>query len=361
MRKNRKVFPLVIVITLFINYNMGYSQTGDFLDILYAAPEDASRYADGYFSPIFKGLGYGFNNGWYQTAKPHQTLGIDLSFSINLAYVPEEDLTFSFENSDYEVFQLASGTQADVPTAFGSDNESDLHLFQVTEDQILPPGSQTGQDLVVAEFLSPKGADLEEELGFSAVPSPIIQLGIGIVKNTDLKIRYVPDVVSKDVDYSIWGIGILHDVGQWIPVINQAPLDLSVFGAYSSMSADIFFEPQPNFPGADQSISTSIKGYTVEALISKKISLLTLYGGLGYNSAKTNFDLLGTYNVTYSNPGLPQAYTITYEDPIHLDTNEGSVRATGGLRLQFAVFTLHGQYTFNGYNILNFGFGFTFR
>jgi len=37
------------------------------------------------------------------------------------------------------------------------------------------------------------------------------------------------------------------------------------------------------------------------------------------------------------------------------------MRVTGGIRLQLAIVTLHANYTFNGYNLLNTGIGFTFR
>ncbi len=327
-----------------------YSQSGDFLEILYSGPEDASRYADKYFEPIFKGLGYGFNNGWYNTAKAHQTLGFDITLSANLAFVPESDNYFTFKNEDFLIARLETGTEAQTPTLFGPDEVGPL--MEVKDDA-------TG--LTIARFAGPRGAGFKDATGFQAVPSPIIQVGIGVIKNTEIKVRYIPDVARKDADYSVWGIGIMHDVGQWIPVIKKAPLDISIFGAYSKLSTTVRFDPLEEFPGENQRFSSTINGYTLEALVSKKISFFTLLAGIGYNSAKTNFDLLGTYHVTYGNPALPEDFIITYEDPIKLDTNENSARLTGGVRLQFAVVTLHAMYTFNGYNLLNVGLGFSFR
>jgi len=326
------------------------SQSGDILDILYSGPEDASRYADKYFEPIFKGLGYGFNNGWYNTAKTHQSLGFDITISANLAFVPEKDNYFTFRNEDFLVTELETGTEAQTPTLFGPDEIGPI--MEVRDDV-------TG--LTIARFAGPRGAGIENEIGFQAIPSPIIQVGIGVIKNTDIKVRYIPDVARKDADYSVWGIGVMHDIGQWIPVIKKAPIDLSLFAAYSRLNTTIRFDPLEEFPGENQRFSSSISGYTIEALVSKKISVITLLAGFGYNSAKTNFDLLGTYNVTYGNPALPEDYSVEFEDPIRLDTREGSARLTGGVRFQFAVVTLHTLYTFNGYNLLNVGFGFSFR
>jgi len=349
--KTRITFYLLsVIIIVLCPIGSVYSQSGDILDILYSGPEDASRYADKYFEPIFKGLGYGFNNGWYNTAKTHQTLGFDFTISANLAFVPEGDNYFKFRNEDFLITELASGAEAETPTLFGPDEMGPM--MRVRDES-------TG--LEIAQFAGPRGAGLEDELGFQAIPSPIIQVGIGVIKNTDIKLRYIPDVARKDADYSVWGIGVLHDIGQWIPVIKKAPIDVALFGSFSKLSTTIRFDPIEEFPGINQRFSSKINGYTIEALVSKKISVLTLLAGFGYNSAKTRFDLLGTYNVTYGNPSLPEDYIIEFEDPIKIDTNESSARLTGGIRLQFAIVTLHALYTFNGYNVLNVGLGFTFR
>lgn len=349
MKTSISLFSWVFIIFM-IPATPVYPQSGDFLELLYSGPEDASRYADKYFEPIFKGVGYGFNNGWYNTAKTHKTFGFDISISANLAFVPEVDNYFLFRNDDYLITTLESGTEAQTPTLFGPNEVGPL--MEVKDDA-------TG--LTVARFAGPRGAGFKEAIGFQAVPSPIIQVGLGVIKNTDIKLRYIPDVARKDADYSVWGIGIMHDVGQWIPVIKNAPINFSLFGAFSKLNTTVRFDPLEDFPGENQHFSTTISGYTVEALISKKISFLTLLAGVGYNSAKTNFDLLGTYQVTYGNPALPEDYMLTYENPIRLDTNESSPRVTGGVRLQFAVVTLHATYTFNGYNLLNVGLGFSFR
>ncbi|MBK7650901.1 MAG: hypothetical protein IPJ20_09335 [Flammeovirgaceae bacterium] len=48
-------------------------------------------------------------------------------------------------------------------------------------------------------------------------------------------------------------------------------------------------------------------------------------------------------------------------DPVNLDFSTSGPRITGGLRLKFAVFTLHGDYTLAKYNSLSAGFGIYVR
>jgi len=346
--KTRTLATLICLSTLIVFSNISASAQEGFLNILYGTPEDASRYANSYFAPIFKGLGYGFNNGWYNTAKTHKPLGVDFTISANLAYVPGGDEYFTFRNEDYEIMRVENGVEASTPTFFGlEENGPTINI----------PFDTMGQTLILASFNGPQGAGLKDRIGFNAVPSPILQLGIGAYKNTDIKIRYVPNISSNEFDYSVWGVGVMHDIAQWIPGLKKVPIDISIFGAYSSLSTNIQFDMDENFPGENQEISSKIKGYTIEAIVSKKISVITFFGAVGYNKATTSFNLLGTYDVTYNY--IPEP--ITFSDPIKLKTDESSMRFTGGLRLHLAVVTLHGMYTFNGYNLLNVGLGFTFR
>ena len=341
-------------VLLFIN--QGTAQNG-FFDLLNAGEKDASKYAGLYVAPIFKGFGYGFNTGWYTTAKPHKTLGLDISLSASLAYVPSSDQYFTFKNSDYSSLQLANGTEAKTPTLFGPN--------QPGPDVKVVDHNTTFGDVTLADFSAPKGAGLKKEIGFNAVPTPVLQLGIGLIKNTDLKIRYVPDF-SSSADYTMWGIGLMHDITQWIPVVDKLPIDISIFGCYSNLKVNWPMSANDtNFPGSNQALSTGIKAYSIEALISKKVSVLTVYAGIGYSKAKTYFNVLGTYELTY-NPTTPPpvGYTLptpVFTDPISVNTKNGGMKLTAGLRLQFAILTLHADYSLMGYNVLNTGIGFTFR
>ena len=352
---------LSVVLISCISLSPVKSQSSDNVqDILQAGIADANTYLDGYLDPMFQSLSYGMNSGWYNTAKPHKSLGFDLTITMNFATVPKGKEMFVFKNSEFSNMRLQSGTEDEVATFIGP-NEPGPTL------EVYDEGSINGTDysLVVAQFTAPGGTGITDyTAGMAAMPAPTINLGLGIVKGTDIKVRFVPDVLN-DVDYSIWGVGILHDWGQWIPVINKLPIDFALFGAYTKMNFTYMLQDNI-FPGSDQGIEYDQAGWTLEALVSKKIAVLTIYGGLGYNSASTETNLLGTYQVDLpAPPGAPPGYIppsyYVQEGDIRLDTSDGSVRATIGLRFKLSVFTLHGQYAYNGYNTISTGLGIAFR
>ena len=107
------------------------------------------------------------------------------------------------------------------------------------------------------------------------------------------------------------------------------------------------------------------KSYTVQALISKTIPVLTFFGGIGYNSSTTNYAINGSYYVdkAYANtslPGIPLLSPTTLKNPFNKDISTSGVRFTGGIRFKFGPVFLNTEYTyFNSTPLYSLAFGFT--
>src|SRR5690606_4708140 len=131
--------------------------------------------------PIMKGLGYGLNNGWYNTAKAHKSLGFDLTVTAHAVFAPKSSQYFLFSDKDYSNIKLANGESNQLPTAFGPSAAGPR--LEILDENGEPTGTS---------FNAVEGLGIKEEIGHNIVPVPMVQLGIGIVKNTDLKIRFIP-------------------------------------------------------------------------------------------------------------------------------------------------------------------------
>lgn len=317
------------------------TQAQDFDLYLEAGASDANKLLENYFAPAFKGFGYALNGGWLNTAKPHKSLGFDITVSTSLARVPDKDLLFSFVNSDYSNIQLRSGSSADLPTFFGPRTDPD----QLPE-LVINPGTDDE-----FRFTAPQGFDIEEEFQLNAVPAVMGQLGIGLFKNTELKIRWTPelDIDDEGSTFKLIGFGVLHDVKQWIPGLKLAPIDLSAFVGYTKMTTEYVIDANPSNL---QKGVFDVNGLVIQAMVSKQLSILTVYGGIGFNSATTNLSLLGDYDT--GTIDLPT-------DPIDFNFSTSSPRATVGLRLKLAILTLHADYTLQEYNLITAGVGLSVR
>ncbi|MCX8490902.1 MAG: hypothetical protein ORN54_07530, partial [Cyclobacteriaceae bacterium] len=184
---------------------------------------------------------------------------------------------------------------------------------------------------------------------------PIVQLGIGIIKNTDLKFRFVPQQKSNSVTFQMFGIGLMHDIKQHIPGLKRLPFDLSILAAYNTVSGTASLVSTSGVISTDGSLGYKLNSWVAQAIISKKVSVLTAYAGVGYGSVSSNVDITGSFVV----PATVGSFTV--KDPLALGLSNNSARLTAGLRLKLGPVYINGDYTLQKYNALTVGFGFAVR
>jgi len=317
-------------------------------DLLKGSIADATILLQGYISPAMKSLGSGLNQGWYNTAKPHDRFGVDLTISTSLMYIPPSEKFYLVDNTKLEKISLVqydgvnidpTNGSANVPTFFGPDRSPSYQVFH-----------NDGSSKIVD---GPGGIDIKDAIKIAdALPVPMYQLGFGFPKGFDIKLRFAPTITLGDFKFNLLGIGLMHDVGQYLPVVKALPVDISLLVGYTKIEVEQGLSGTTI--GQNQKGLLEFNSTTFQALVSKKISVLTLYGGVGYDMSKSNIAMQGTYDLD----GDDIAET---KDPVNLDFSVSSARATLGLRLKFAVFTLHTDYTFAHFNALNAGFGINVR
>ena len=349
MNKGKIVILLLMVIVTRGTY--AQIDLGTFLE---GGVEDANKLLENYFEPVFIGVGTGLAGSWYNTGKPHKLLGFDITVNANFAYVPTADQTFTFNNSDYENIKLSDGVSEELPTFAGSTLPAEnLPRLQFYDGPWDDAGST--EQLEVSALT---GLGLEETsypfVKSGAIPTAMVQLGIGLMKGTELKFRFFPERSfgdsSEEITAKLFGFGIMHDFKQWIPGLKKLPFDLSIFYGWSNLKTSMNIN-QDNNSNSDQQAVFNVKGSTFQIIASKKISLLTVYTGLGFISSSTGFQMLGEY----------ETETGTFNDPIDFEYNIGGAKLNFGARMKLLIFTIHAEYAFQKYNTFNLGFGLSIR
>lgn len=340
----RSILTLICALAFF---GAAHAQS-DLDNLIKGSTEDANYLVKGYITPALNTVGYGLTQGWYNTAKPHKVLGFDLTITAATISIPSTDLTYRVENASLKnlaVTPYPGATAINAPTIFGSSTAPKYQPLTTVNGTKIP----SGQTIDGAP-----GLDLDVPVVGTAVPIPMVQLGIGLPKGTDVKLRFFPSTGlgtgGKDGSVGMFGIGVLHDVKQYIPGVKELPFDLSAFVGYTKLNFDVNLDPANN---PDQKATFQSSGTTIQGLISKKISVLTLYGGLGYNFISADLNVTGTYDLSGTGSKTPV--------PISVSVSQSSPSFTAGLRLKLAIFTFHGDYTFQKYSALTVGFGFNVR
>ena len=320
-------------------------------------PSVAEKYMDNYMEPMVQATGNGLAGGWYNTAKPHKLLGFDLTLSMNAVQIPDADKTFTFTNGEYGSLQLAgSENSAELPTLAGGETNQQL-VFEGSSISRETPAGLLNFTPGTAPFEAPRG-------GFDKityVPVPTLNLGLGLVKGTEIVGRYGA-LSYENLSLNLFGGAIKHNIKQWIPGVKLIPFSLSAFVGYTNMSMDIDFDAsEDNYSVENGSASIGVTSTTMQVLASKKLAFFTPYVGAGYNIVGGDLDIKGNYSFTGQIGQVSR--TIPIADPVTISEFSGgsTFRATAGFRLKFGVITFHADYTSQKYNTITAGLGVSLR
>lgn len=344
------------VLIFAIASSITYSQI-DF-DFVRSGSADAVKIIQAYVAPWANAFGAGLNGSWYNTAKPHKFGGFDITLNANVGFVPSTDETYDISSLGLSPLVKGSGI---APTIAGPDEDGPLLSVEA-------------EGVTLATFRTTAGT------GWKMVPVPTVQIGIGLPLGTELKGRFVPRTEIKGGDVSVWGIGIIHSIMQYIPGHDVLPVDVSLFAGYTKISgnAPVEVDPQGGMPVNytayteesfdNQFLSGSVEALNTSIIASFNLPVITFYGGLGYSRTKTNLFLKGYYptpvlvTAPSPHPEYNDSGVIAGEDfpQINIESFSG-LRANFGIRLKLAIVTLHVDYTRSQYNVLSAGLGFSFR
>jgi hypothetical protein len=350
----------VLLSALFIFSSVTFSQI-DNIDFLRSAPADAVKYLQAYVAPWTNAFGSGLNSGWYNTAKPHKFGGFDITTGISVGMVPSSAGSFELSSIGLSPAITATGPAS---TISGPNTAGPQMSYNVSGVQL-------------ASFRAAPGTN------WKMIPVPTAQIGIGLPFGTELKGRFIPKINIQDGDISLWGIGLVHSVMQYLPGNKLLPFDVSLFAGYTKLEGNVGLNLSPDAAVAqaytapfntataftNQNLNINVTALNVSAIASLNLPVITFYGGLGYCKSKTGMEFSGDF---------PTPVLVTTPAPPHPEYNNSGVktgkdfpsmnienfsglRANIGLRIKLAVITIHADYTRAQYNVLSTGLGISFR
>ncbi len=334
----------------------------DFGQIVAASLPDANKYATEYMRPFGEGEIYNQSRGWFNTAKVHKRFGFDITIRGQFAIIPAGNENFLFRNADYSTLKLSGtlATSATLPTFMGGTTNQELEVNTTAN----------GQN-VKAKFtaIGGIGDDLKQNISFLplSAPLPVVQVGFGLFKNTDVKVRYFPKTSFSDVEIGVMGIAVQHEFSNYLPFIKKVPfLHLSALAGYTTTTATY----KPKFgasspvqnPNKNALADYQISALTVQAIASVKLAFFEVYTSIGYMSGKSTLAFKGDYNISYQNqPPGTGSQTVTVTDPIAVTYKVSGVSNTWGARVNIFFLKVFADYTFAEYKGASAGIAFSFR
>ncbi len=282
-----------------------------------------------YIQPAIDAFSANLNSGLYHTADVHDVLGFEIGLVGMFAPIPDRKKTFVaiapdsvlYGNDTYVVGRDYDRSYT-TSTALGPKQGTKVYR-KPTASGSLP----------IYEF--PGGLDI------GLAPLLVPQLSVGLPLGTEFVLRYVPEIsIHEDVGkFKHVGIGFRHSISQWLPGPSlvgglqqgKFPLDLSVNLMYQKFTVK-------DTAGGDF-FKTVL--WSVGAQASKRFAVLTLYGGLAYESATTD--------ITYTYRPVSEYYPEARNRPVDVRLKDikadNNFRATVGLNVHLLLLNIFADYS----------------
>jgi hypothetical protein len=259
----------------------------------------------GYIQPLADVFGANMNAGWYRSAELPRT-GFNISFNIiGMA---------AKIGTDQQVYT------ANAPAGYNPATFETATVF----------GKQGKTVTDVNTGLSYRGSD--GALDVSLFPLATLQVTIGHLYGTELIIRGIPlPEISGAPKITFWGVGGRHSISQYLFSGDDAPVHIAAGVFYNRISLGDF---------------VTVSAFSAGPQVSKKFSVLELYGALAYESNSMNIKFTSTAT------GSP---TVDIELP-----GENNFHGTIGAALNLGFLHLHADANFGSLTSFSTGIGFGF-
>jgi hypothetical protein len=283
-----KLFLSALLLSVLLFSSTSLSQIG--ININSLQPGDAQEY----LRPLSTWFGTYFNSGAYYDADVSEVFGFKFSIIGMWTVIPDDQKT-------YQPNPNLPGVENVDPTATAFGNKASYYL------------ASNGF------YTYPTG------LALNAVPSGIFQFA-GSMFNTELMIRFFPEVKFDNAKVGLIGFGIKHEISSYFPEI---PVDIAVQILFNNFN----FEFDDGDPVNYTKVKSNNFAFNVHA--SKTFSgMFIAYGGLQYESSSLDF----SYYFEDTNNYYPATGNQKHDLTLDGDNN---FRLTFGGAFKFAAFVIH--------------------
>jgi hypothetical protein len=317
----------LVVLGLLFAWNPANAQLGEIRAFLESGEANANKLAEAYTSPLPTGLSTALNSGWATGAAPTKKLGFSIQVRAAFAAVPSSGTTFDANELGLENVTVSGSSSNTISGGSGS--------------------GQTISDLSNSYSFSIPGGT-----GVDIVPAAMIQGNVGLIKGTDITVRYIPETDIGDYgSISVVGAGIKHGLNQWLPGGKLLPVDISVMAAFSQTDLNATISSS-----AEQFVNTTTETFVFNALVGKTLPFISAYAGVGFQTGTFNLDMLGDYTVG-SGPAQE-----TFTDPVSFSSDsDAAIHALAGAQFKLAIFRIFAEVTLAEYTTYNAGIGIGLR
>ena len=320
-------------LVVFILFSTGGVSAQNLEALFESGVQDAQRFAQGYFNPVMELGIHNLSGGWYNSGKSKKTLAFEVSLIGNVSTWSEKQESFLLNTASYSNLKFADGTEEKYVSTVLGDGSTSAYAEESLGEGL--PNLRT-------DFSLPAGLRSE---GIQFLPSAFLQASLGLIKGIEIKGRFLPSMSTNDLSVSMLGGGVQFDISEILPLDRVLPLGISFLLGYTQLDASYQIE-------SNQSIESQIISRNMSLIVSTKLPVFNLYGGVGLVSGSSDLNLLGTYQI---------ASGVNFVDPIALQSDVSDLGVTLGAKLKLGFFRLNVDHSFSEFNTTRAGINIGLR
>jgi len=347
------------ILSLFLAFHL-HAQNYDL--ITGGSISDAEKYSKAYLAPLERGLGHASSVGIINFTKTERKINFTFSMDLSAAITPKAQRSFDITTLELEEFIPSDPNQTIAQSISGSDESIGLE----TKSTYYKPSITYPfyKEIPVANFNTPKGS------GYSFMPLPYLTLGVyGF--GTHINFRFLPKIhPSEDMDFSSYGFSLQHNLNEFIPKIDEWPIQLAIAGGYNYTSLVDHLDIQPdetkfglqlgsnNGPYDNQKGEVDIVSIPMQLVAYHDFDGLTVYGGFGYTITHSDMALKGNFPVYVKD--ITDNFKLSVDDisdPYAYSRSYSGIRFDLGLNYQVGFAKIMVSYTYSKYQSFHFGVG----
>lgn len=257
----------ILYLSLFLTVNFSFGQNIFELFKVQNMLDDAVKYSDNYLSPATNAAIYQSSTSWITTAKPKKLWDVTFELHGNFFVVPKKDRSFVYKNSDYSFFQLQNTSEAELPTAIGSNQQYDIS------------GTIFGNEI---KLRTPEGVNRE------VISYPYLHVALGLPFGLELVTRTSTITKLGEGNYFIYGYGLKCNLSRYFKKLMDSKINIALMPVYSREDLSVNFLNIPSNVGnfGINKVSSKVDTYHCNLAISKEFK---------------NFEIIAVGIANYSN------------------------------------------------------------
>ena len=329
------------------------------------AVNDAAIYTQYYLAPLERGLGWAPSGGITNFTSSEHKLALTFKLELAAAITPKDQRSFNVDKIGLQEFKASDPNNSIAQSISGSQESIDLETKTTYyRPSVVYPFYK---EIPLAEFKSAQGS------GYPFSPLPILSFGVyGF--GTHLSFRFLPPIhPSEEMDVSSYGFAVQHNLDEFIKIMKDWPLKISLSAGYQYFSLTDHLDIQPdktkfgleltddNGPYDNQEADLKVSSIPMQLVVYHDFNGLTVYGGPAYTLTNSSFALKGNYPVYAKDPF--DNFKIGVEDisdPISYERSYNGFRFDIGVNYQIGFAKINASYSIGKYQVFYLGLGFVF-